>query len=158
MEIGGPIGGMSPLQGLKKPQGTPDIEKMQEDGAKLDQMAKQLLKLIESAIASGMDPSALKALQAQLMQLQMAAESAQADSKATDLSAGGQGGGGAAALDLAKRIDDLKQQIDQLSQTAAAGASQSSQDALQQQQQQMNQSVLGQDKNQVQGRDMMSMY
>lgn len=151
---GGAMKAMQALQATQALQGAPDIKKLQEAGSKLDQEAKQLAELIKNAIASGADPQAIKALQAQLAQVQQQAANVQTQAGGVDASGGG-GQGGAAALELARKMDDLKKQIESLAQSAAmsnAGGAQN------QQQQQQHQQAFGQDQNQVRGRDMMQMY
>lgn len=151
-------GGLQRLQGLQAKQGGPDLQRMQEAGADLEQKVRQLEELVKNAIANGANPEALRALQAQLAQLQQTADIAPSDAGQGIGAAGGGGQGGtsgAAALEIAKKLDDLKKQIETISQAAGMEASGFSQ---QSQQQQAFQNPLGQDQNMARGRDMMSMY
>lgn len=151
---GGAMKAMLALQATQALKGAPDIKQLQEAGSKLDQEAKQLAELIKNAIASGADPQAIKALQAQLAQVQQQAANVQTQAGGVDASGGsGQGGSGAAALELARKMDDLKKQIESLAQSAAMSNAGGAQNQQQQQQQ-----AFGQDQNQVRGRDMMQMY
>jgi len=162
MGIDGISGGnMARLQGMQANQPGRDIQRMQEAGAELELKVRQLDELIKNAIASGVNPEALRALQAQLAQFQQGAD--QAPDKATQAldaaSGGGQGGTtGAAALEMAKKLDEIKKQIETITQAAGMEASGFSQQSQQQAQQQLAQNAFGQDQNMVRGRDMMSMY
>ncbi|HEY9854337.1 MAG TPA: hypothetical protein V6D05_01280 [Stenomitos sp.] len=162
MGIEGISGGhMARLQGLQANQPSRDIQRMQEAGSELDQKVKQLEELIKNAIANGANPEALRALQAQLAQLQQgAAQPANDPTQGVDAAGGGGQGGtnGAAALEMAKKLDDIKKQIETIAQTAGMEASGFSQQSQQQAQQLLAQQALGQDQNMVRGRDMSSMY
>lgn len=157
MGIDGISGGnVARLQGM---QANRDLQRMQEAGADLDQKVKQLEELVKNAIANGANPEALRALQAQLAQLQQVADQAGNDAtQGIDAAGGGGQGGanGAAALEMAKQLDDLKKQLETVTEAAGMEASGFSQQSQQQAQQLQN--AFGQDQNQVRGRDMMTMY
>lgn len=161
MGIEGISGGgqMARLQGLQANQGGPDIKRLQEAGAELDQKVKQLEELVKNAIANGANPEALRALQQQLSQLQAVADTQQSDASSQGIGGGGQGGAGAnAALEMAKKLDDLKKQLETVTQAAGMEQAGFAQQSQQQQQQLLAQQALGQDQNMVRGRDMMNMY
>lgn len=152
-------GNMARLQSMQANSPGRDLQRLQEAGSDLDQKVRQLDELIKNAIAGGANPEALRALQAQLAQLQQAAPQPADDSQASLAGSGGQGGtSGAAALELAKKLDDIKKQIETIAQAAGMEASGFSQQSQQQAQQQLAQNAFGQDQNLVQGRDMMAMY
>lgn len=159
MGIEGVSGGhMARLQSLQAKHPAQDLQRLQEAGSELDQKVRQLDELIKKAIAGGANPEALRALQAQLAQLQQAPVQSADDSQAIAASgSGGQGGtSGAAALELAKKLDDIKKQIETIAQAAGMEASGFSQQSQQQAQQQLN--AFGQDQNLARGRDMKAMY
>lgn len=143
------------FQGLQRSQGAPDFKQLQETGAKLEQEIKQLGELIKNAIASGANPEAMKALMAQLAQLQQVADATQSQG------AGGvdAGGGGAATLDMARKLDDLKKQLEAIAQ--ATGLEAGTMQAQQQQaqlQQQMQPGAMERDRNMVQTPNRLGMY
>lgn len=161
MGIEGISGGghMARLQGLQANQGGLDIKRLQEAGAELEQKVRQLDELIKNAIATGANPEALRALQQQLAQLQQVVDAKQTDTSSQGIGGGGQNGAGAnAALEMAKKLDDLKKQLETVTQAAGMEQAGFSQHSQQQQQQLLAQQALGQDQNMVRGRDMMNMY
>ncbi|HEY9899548.1 MAG TPA: hypothetical protein V6D00_10230 [Pantanalinema sp.] len=147
------------MQGLQRAQGTPDLRQLQETGAKLDQEIKQLAELIKSAMASGANPEALKALMAQLAQLQQVADATQGQGGIDAQGGGQQGGGGAAPLDVARKLDDLKKQLEAIAQSGGieAGAIQAQQQQAQLQQQ-MQPGAMERDRNMVQTPNRLGMY
>lgn len=148
------------FQGLQRLQGAPDLKQLQETGAKLDQEIKQLGELIKNAIASGANPEAMKALMAQLAQLQQLADAGPSNGAGgIEAGGGGQGGGGAAVLEVSRKIEDLKKQLEAIAQTTGleAGGLQ----AQQQQvliQQQMRPGAMERDRNMVQTPDRFGGY
>lgn len=144
-------GAMRAMQAIRPAQGAPDLEGMQASGLKVDQEVRQLLRMIEGAAARGGDPEALKAL---LSQLQNLVQTAPADD-AQNATAGKAGGiSGAASQEYAARLDDLKKQLETISNAAGAEAGGQSQHNLINQQ--LN--VLGRDVNETKTRDFMNMY
>ncbi|MNY22338.1 hypothetical protein D3C86_1559410 [compost metagenome] len=147
------------FQALQRAQGAPDFKQLQEVGAKLDQEIKQLGELIKHALASGANPEAMKALMAQLAQLQQLADAAPGKGDGGLDAGGGQGGGGAAALDVARKLDDLKKQLEAIAQTTGleAGSLQAQQQQAQLAQQ-MQAGAMERDRNLVQTPNRFGMY
>lgn len=150
---GGSMRALQAMQAVKPAQGGPDFEAMQSAGLRLDQEVRQLMRMLEHAAAMGEDPARIQQLMQQLQQLTQAAP-APSDDQGGVSAAGAGGVSGAAAQDLAQRLEDLKKQIETISNAAAAEGAGLSQHNLVNQQL----SVLGRDENQAQGRDFMNMY
>jgi hypothetical protein len=146
------------MQGLQRAIGTPDLKQLQETGAKQDQEIKQLAELIKNAMASGANPEALKALMAQLAQLQQMATSSQDQGGGGIDAKGGGQGDGAAALDLARKLDEIKKQLEAIAQASGleAGAQQTQQQQAQLAQQQAG--AMARDRNMVQTPDRFGGY
>jgi hypothetical protein len=128
------------------------ITAAQDAGARLDQDIKQLGELIKNAIASHASPDAVQQLVSQLNQLQQLANSASTDGDGAAPAIAGPTTGGA-ALDLAKKLTEIEQQIAAISNSMGLSGGSMSQNpekgAI---------SPLGQDQNQAQGRDFMAAY
>lgn len=156
MGIEGVSGGaMRAMQSVQVAKAGPNLEQLQSAGLRQDQDIRQLMGMLQNAAAMSGDPEKIKQLMGQLQQLAQLAPPAESTAAVGAAKAGGTTG--AAAQELAKRLDDLKKQIETISQAGAAEQSGMGQQNLVQQQLNAMQ-VLGQDQNTAKGRDFMSMY